>query len=445
MPTEAALGDLSTCGAVVNLLKFLIGFGIISLPYATMPVGWLASSLGMIVVAALSVCGIYFAVMAREKLDALASDDASEEDPLMQTPSKKWRDTPEYGLGFFDKIVGHVLGRQAQLLFALCIAGNQFATIVIYVDTISTNIESYFDVGAFHVQVLLVLTCVLCLLSLVPTLDGVAVVSGFGLSLYVFLFAGLLRELLPKVASGTLPASVRAIDHGGIGEWFAMTCFAFGGFPIISVMYDEMRDRSAIYKVTSLAYSICWMVYASFGVAGYLCYGGDTRLLVYFNLEEGSIWRDGSAVALAAILTCSYVVQAMPLYNCTKNAFETLNLHEKAILKGVPPICWRWVVVIGSMVFAYMLPSMRFVLDTMGAISGVVSSCVFPCAVYLALSSKRQIKERILCGAVIVVGLLGLYCSLRAVAVQKSEKNVSDVVVSEMPRLRELFAAAARW
>eukprot|EP00416_Gambierdiscus_australes_P011031 CAMPEP_0171129524 /NCGR_PEP_ID=MMETSP0766_2-20121228/119125_1 /TAXON_ID=439317 /ORGANISM="Gambierdiscus australes, Strain CAWD 149" /LENGTH=48 /DNA_ID= /DNA_START= /DNA_END= /DNA_ORIENTATION= len=48
------MGDLSNWGAGANILKGLIGLGVLTLPYVTKLVGWLPSLVGMALIALLS-------------------------------------------------------------------------------------------------------------------------------------------------------------------------------------------------------------------------------------------------------------------------------------------------------------------------------------------------------------------------------------------------------
>jgi len=412
-----SLRSLTECGAVLNLLKFNIGLGIISLPEATKHVGSLYSLLGLGLLAFVIVWGIFFSVQSRLKLDKLeeesrhASDARalSEGDPLIHRRS--WQDLPDSGCGFFDKIVGKVFGPTAQGIFTLSIALGQFTTLIIYLIVIVESFNVYFP--EHHAEVLVGVVAVLGAFCLIPTLQGIAVLSALGLSIYAFLFVGLLLEFVHKVNTGTLPPSAvmtKTLDDSA-GQWFGISCFAFSSFPIAIVIYDEMINPRAFYNVIMLVFVICWSVYSAFALLGYYCYGDDTNILIYFNFEAGSTFRNGSAGAVACMLCFSFVLQAMPVFSCTARALEHSSLAATLGVKGAPGPVIRWSVLAATTVVAYLVPNVKVIMTTVGAISGVTGGFIFPAFTYLVLSSRDEWMERARCILVVVVGVVGAYYS----------------------------------
>jgi len=415
--------NLSEFGAALNLLKFMIGLGIISLPEATSHVGWLPSIIGLGVVAFITVWGIFFALEARTKLEKLEQDAhdtqtaiaLTEGDPLLASGS--WQDMPDSGCGFFDKIVGKVLGRPAQYIFAASIALGQFTTIVMYVNVITVNIESYFpgSLGDYHVQVLMSLVLVLGIFSLTPTLQGVAVLSAVGLSIYAFLFIGLVHEIVDKVIAGVLPASAVMVKQGGevgYGQWFGVACFSFSAFPGAMVVYEDMRNPRSFHLVIGGVFFTAWLVYSTFAFAGYLCFGDQTDVLLYFNFERGTAYRNFSALALACILTFSFIIQAIPVFNCATKLWDATGLAGKLGAEGLPSLPFiRWAVLALTVVVAYLVPSIKVLMGTLGALSGVIAGFIFPALTYLRLSTRDEWLPRCRCFLVLVIGVMGAWCS----------------------------------
>lgn len=259
--------NLTNWGAALNMLKFMIGLGIISLPNATAHIGWLPSLIGLGVVALVQVWGIFFAVESRLKLDQMEKEQCEAQDVralsegarLVNSGRGSWQDLPDSGCGFFDQVVGKVFGPFAQLFFAFCIAIGQFTTLVIYAIVIVENIQSYFAPHYADTLILVSVTIMLSIFCMIPTLQGISILSAMGLSVYLFLFAGLLIAVCEKVQSGTLPDSVvmiKPLDHS-FGQWFGVACFAFSGFPIAAVIYEELIDRSSFSNVVIGVFVTC--------------------------------------------------------------------------------------------------------------------------------------------------------------------------------------------
>lgn len=408
--------DLSEFGAALNMLKFIIGLGIISLPEATKHVGWLPSIIGLGVVAFVTVWGIFFALQAREKLDAMEeagraeARTLSEGDPLINSQTCSWKDIPDYGCGFFDKIVGKVWGPAAQTVFVASIALGQFTTLVIYLNVITDNFDSYLHGSISHFTIFIGVIFILGVFSLIPTLRGVTVLSAVGLAMYFFLFFGLISELAHKSAGGSLPADavmVRPLAESSYGQWFGISCFAFSGFPIAQVIYEEMINQHNFRIVVSGVFASVWLAYSSFALLGFLCFGHDTNVLVYFNFEEGSVFRNGSSVALGCILCFSFIVQAMPVFNCSARVCEHTGISKAMGLAGIPVLAVRWIVLAAVAVAAYAVPSVRVMMDTGGAVSGVLAGFVFPAVTFLKLSSGDEWLSRLRCFIILGIGVTG--------------------------------------
>lgn len=407
----AQAGNLSDLGAIVNMCKFCIGLGIISLPHVTSKVGWLTSVVGLAGIGALTLMGICFGAMVRSKLDDAQKPDVLDEEttPLVgDLKAKHWTDFPDYGMGCFDRIVGQVFGQFAQWLCVFCLAGGQFMTAVVYIFVIMSNVEEFFHGhGSIKLQVALVLSFVLCCLSMIPTLRGIAVLSALGLSIYLFLYAGFITELGNKAWDGHLPADIEMVKPDmQFGAWFGVSCFAFCGFPIAMAIYDEMAAPRNFYKVMSCSFGLVWAAYATFAVLGYACYGAKADYLVYMNFPEGSAFREGSSVSLALVLTFSYAVQMMPVFNCAAAQCHRVKLFEGCSLAYVrlPLVCL-------TVFVSCVMPNMRVLLNTLGAICGVLIGFIIPAATYWKVSSSSEWKERFVCFLLIALGVAGTVTS----------------------------------
>lgn len=301
-----------------------------------------------------------------------------------------------------------------QYTFALSIVLGQFTTLVIYLNIITQNFETYFphSHGSARLAILVSVVVVLGLFSLIPTLRGVAWLSAAGLSLYAFLFIALIAEFLHKANAGTLPNSsymVMTPTGSHYGEWFGVACFAFSGFPICMVMYEEMRNKPAFKNVVGLSFGGMWFIYSVFAVLGFLCYGEQTDLLIYMNFPPGSTFREGSAGAISCILCFSFVVQAMPIFNCTSRVWEATGLSSKT--PGMSVAIVRWTVLALTVAVAFYCPSVKVLMNTVGAVTGVFAGFILPAATYIKLSSSDEWLERARCVVVMVVGVMGAYYS----------------------------------
>lgn len=431
-----ACGRLGNVAAFANMLKGLVGLGILALPYATTKVGWLFSLVGMALIALATAWGIFCCVLSAQLLDGEAASllksglkesygndaEAAPEgaraaaaavggrSPLVGalTLSEQLEEPMDTGLGFFDGVVAKVYGRGGQLLCTVCIFMVQFATGVAYVDVIASSVEPYlypyFGPDGGRTQVLLALTVVLSAFSTVESLQGVAVLSMLAFLVYFWVFGGLISEVATSYATGTL-ASTRAVHRLSaphFGAWFGICSFAFGGLPIAMVIYEEMSDPRSFYKVISLAFFVCWVFYSVFAVLGYTCYGASTATVVYFNFAEHSILGAGSVVSVTMMLLLTYVLQMFPIYKCAQIICSKIPQLENLSYVRV-----RTLVVLSTVVVAYVMPNTIVVLDVLGGIAGSITSFILPAAVFLKVKRDASLAEKSMCWLMMVLGGAG--------------------------------------
>lgn len=394
-------GDLSHLSALTNLLKALIGMGILSLPYATARVGWLPSILGMLIVAIFSMSGVLLAVMAKERLRSEAKPFEVEGQPVTE---KSRLHGPDRGLVCtYDVLIRDVLGIFWQYLFAFALTGGQYATGIVYVKVIAASLGTYWPESILTTYLLIGLT--VCLLCMIEKLKGVTYLSVAALGTYAFIVAGLVMSFGQRDSEGTLGAtaymfSPRARDYG---EWFGMTCFAFGAFPVAILVYDDMREPKGFFKVTWLSYGITWLFYTAFSLLGYFAFGEKVNQVIYFDFSAASIWRHASLVSIVVILAFSYVLQMMPVFTfaqtfCQRPESPFRALHYSVIRFAINAL---------GVIIAWLMPSVVSIIDTFGAITGVLSGMILPAMLFMKVSSREDWLMHVLCMLLIAFGAVG--------------------------------------
>lgn len=64
-----------------------------------------------------------------------------------------------------------------------------------------------------------------------------------------------------------------------------------------------------------------------------------------------------------------------------------------------------------TIVVAYLVPSIKVLMGTLGALSGVIAGFIFPATVYLRLSTRDEWLPRCRCLFVLVIGVMGAWFS----------------------------------
>jgi amino acid permease len=420
--TFAAMGggakELSNSGAVINIMKACIGMGILSLPYATSRVGWLPSVFGMIVVAGLTMAGIMMAIIAQKRVNKIEDDaeDISLAERAPLTASGGWaaanaQDAEEAGkevedlrqgmVCTFDRVVGDVLGTPAQTLCALSLVLGQLTTGIAYIKVIANSLGTYWEES--FLSTYLPIFFVLSALCMVETLKRLTWLSMVALSVYGLIFAALISTAVHGASDGTLAASAYAFAPRAqinYGAWFGVSAFAFGGLPIAVLVYDDMREPRSFFKVNLTAFSLTWLIYASFAVLGYICFGGDVRHVVYFNFERGSTWRIASMWCMIVILAFTFVLQLMPVFAFCQGLLCCRDLHWAAV---------RVQVVAFAIIVAWLMPSILSIIGTFGAVTSVLAGMIFPAMTFLMVSHSGEFAMRGVAVLVLAAGVLGTW------------------------------------
>merc|ERR1719433_986273 len=157
------------------------------------------------------------------------------------------------------------------------------------------------------------------------------------------------------------------------GEWFGMTSFAFGSFPIAILVYDNMREPQGFFKVTWLSYGITWLFYTSFALLGYFSFGEGVSQVIYFDFPAASHWRHVSLVSIVVIL-------AFAQMHCQRPTSPFRVLHYSVI---------RFALVALGVFIAWLMPNVISIIDTFGAVTGVISGMIFPAVLFLKVNTRK--------------------------------------------------------
>mmetsp|Transcript_87236 Transcript_87236/g.182570 ORF Transcript_87236/g.182570 Transcript_87236/m.182570 type:complete len:424 (-) Transcript_87236:331-1602(-) len=416
-------GELGQFDATVNVLKGMIGLGLLSLPHAAKEVGWLPALVGTPLLAWLSAQGVLYAMSAEQKVNSIEEEDKgvpTETTGLVRELSDSLTSLTrtsrfETGLGSFDGVVRVVFGRPGQALCTCSILLCQLGTAVAYITVL---VPSILDIsghplpdgeGASPSWTLLVgLWAVLSVMSLLKSLKEVAFISLLGLLTYLLVFAALAVESAQRIHEGTFARDFEMIrwNGAGWGTWFGVSIFAFGAFPIAIAVSDTMQEPSDMYPVLRWSFGIAGVFYTVFAIVGYACYGNATKNVVHFNFPEHSLLRQVSLIALVVVLVFTYVLQMNPVYKFAEGYLRR-HLHHWYI---------RTIIVAITMFAAVLVPDTAAVIQVAGSISTAMIGLIMPPLVYLGagFEAKQEaaVSEYPLAMALVVVGVFGLWRSL---------------------------------
>ena len=301
--------------AFANLLKTMIGSGVLTLPYVTAQVGIPVSIIGLALIAYLTQCGIRLLIMCAAA--ELERDAYADLEPLSSVTSdtglccqSRRKNAPtarrssaqvseDHGGSTWTLVSGAAFGTPGRV-----------ATVVSLVTAQAGVCASYFDfivaVVVKHAQVegstaLLAIWLGLSLLCLVRPLRSVSWLSTAGLITYIYVL-GLLAYFGLTDAPRREPLTW--FRPQGLGAWFGPSLFAFEGMGTALSIYASMgsADPSAFFQVITAAYVGGFAVYCFSAVFGYAVWGGhvtQVRVRALYARHEDTT-RTRSAFAPAA-------------------------------------------------------------------------------------------------------------------------------------------------
>jgi len=118
-------GQFSDWSGTVNIMKSIVGSGILTLSYATKQVGWIPALIGMALIAYMTVMSILFACMAKRCVPVSESECMA----MLDSP----QEFEDNGMGSFNRAVWRAFGEPGRIIYSLCAAVSQGVCGIAYV------------------------------------------------------------------------------------------------------------------------------------------------------------------------------------------------------------------------------------------------------------------------------------------------------------------------
>lgn len=323
-----------------NLFIAIVGAGVLGLPYTFKRTGWLTTLLMVFAIAALTHYCMMLLIHTRRRLETL-------------TGFSKIASFGDLGFavcGSFGRILVDVLIILAQAGFCvgyLIFIGKTMADLL-------NSSKSFYILGCLPFQ--LGLNSIKTLTNLAPLSIFADVVDLGAMSVVM------VQEALVVVRNG---AVVRAF--GGFSEFFyglGVAVYAFEGIGMALPLESEMRDKKKFGKVLAFTMVFLSLIYAGFGILGYLAYGDETQDIITANLGPGVI---STLVKLGLSVNLFFTLPLMmnPVY----------EIVERRFWGGTYCLWLRWLWVLIVILVALFVPNFGDFLSLVG--SGVCCALGF--------------------------------------------------------------------
>lgn len=376
-PSETTGGDkTSALQTLGNIIVSIVGTGVLGLPYAFRIAGWLAGSLGVIIVGFATYYCMLLLIQCRDKLE---SEEGEEE-------SKTYGD-----LGF------KCMGTKGRYLTEFLIFTAQCGGSVAYLVFIGRNLSSIFSsYGLSMVSFILILVPVEVGLSWITSLSALSPFSIFADICNIIAMCFVVKENVEMVIEGDFSFSDRtAISStiGGLPFAGGVAVFCFEGFAMTLALESSMREREAFPKLLAKVLAGITFVYVLFGFCGYMAYGDQTKDIITLNLPNN--W---SAIAvqigLCVGLTFTFPIMVHPLNEIIEQKLKRIDWlqkhhngysNETGSVSKFAIFTTRTLLVVGLAAIASLVPGFGTFASLVGSTLCALISFVLPASYHLTL------------------------------------------------------------
>nr|KYP73514.1 putative amino acid permease 7 [Cajanus cajan] len=392
--------------AVAHIVTGVIGSGVLSLPWSTAQLGWIAGPFSILLVASATLFSSFLQCNTYRH-------PCPEEGPHR---SASYLDVVHLHLGIRN-------GRLSGLLVNISFYGFGIAYVITAAISLSAiqNSFCYHNQGreasceSADVYYMLLFGAVQIVLSQIPNfhnIEWLSVVAAIMSFTYSFIGVGL--SIATIIEKGHAEGSIGGISTSSGTEKLWLICQALGDISFsypFSIILLEIQDtlktpppeNQTMKKASVIAVTIQTLLFLCCGAAGYAAFGDNApgNLLAGFGSSK-SYWLVNFAnVCIVVHLLGSYQVYSQPLFATFENWFrfkfpdsEFVNHTYMLKLPLLPAfelnflcLSFRTAYVVSTVVVAIIFPYFNQILGVLGSISFWPLTIYFPVEIYLGQSN----------------------------------------------------------
>uniref|UniRef100_A0A0D9WWZ9 Amino acid transporter transmembrane domain-containing protein n=1 Tax=Leersia perrieri TaxID=77586 RepID=A0A0D9WWZ9_9ORYZ len=364
-------GGATSAQTLGNVVVSIVGTGVLGLPYAFRTAGWVAGSLGVAAAGCATLYCMLLLVDCRDKL---------EEEEYEETCHGHYT----YGdLG--EKCFGTIGRWLTEILILVSQAGGSVAYLIFIGQNLHSVFSQLMSPAAFIFAILLPVQIAL---SFIRSLSSLSPFSIFADVCNVLAMAIVIKEDLQLFNH---PFANRNAFNGlwAIPFTFGVAVFCFEGFSMTLALESSMAERRKFRWVLSQAVVGIIIVYACFGVCGYLAYGEATKDIITLNLPNS--WSSAVVkVGLCIALVFTFPIMMHPIHEIVEARFQSSGCLQKLSQK-VHSAEWlglhssRIVVVSILSVVASFIPAFGSFISFVGSTVCALLSFVLPTLFHLSI------------------------------------------------------------
>eukprot|EP00927_Polykrikos_kofoidii_P067737 TRINITY_DN63186_c0_g1_i1.p1 TRINITY_DN63186_c0_g1~~TRINITY_DN63186_c0_g1_i1.p1 ORF type:complete len:526 (-),score=82.31 TRINITY_DN63186_c0_g1_i1:46-1584(-) len=388
-PTDTA----SFCETVSNITNALVGAGVMTVPYGFAAAGWAAALVLAAVLVLLSTTGL----MLGSVLGNLEKDFETAGIP----PSG--RDFS--ALGFL------AFGKAGKLLIGFIFVLELFTVCDAFLVMVGINMNLVF--GISKSSAIICSGALMWLLVYAPMkfLAKLSVISVVAIACTV---TGLVWSGAAANDSSELPdfwSFHTVMTPDGLTSALGLSLFCMAGHPLLPSMYWSMRDRSQFAPACICGFAIAAVFYGSAAAAGYYYYGEHIKPSCAENLGKDlkGVDMPGYAV-LKMVALVGFVIKiqgVLPIvFGSLLVSIETSlprYIQTSLLGKGILRSCVAALMILVALFFE---DALNVVCGFCGCALIMLTSVIFPSAVYLRVVRDGRLVTRMLYVGILLFGIV---------------------------------------
>lgn len=364
--------------AFANMLKSMIGLGLLQLPWATAQVGVVGSAVGLVALAFCAAYGLKLLALCiaweRVHNDSYGRLQPAEQPAEEPEGAKRATDSLH---GAWGRVAGCAFGRWGQLGVVCTLLAAQGGVGVAFIGFVADLITGY-TTALSQASSTLAVWGVCCGLSLVRPLRSVAWISGAALVVYLWVLVLVFYYGAAELEQSAQP--VVAFTPAGLGSWLGPSLFALAVTGTAPTIFDSMsggRDPAPFLRVVNATYVFTVVVYAAVGCFGYVAWGAAVNDDILYSLPDGAL-ATSAKVTIAAILLLSYPIQLAPVFDACERQLPPQ--HAATLWPLV-----RVGIVGATALLAYAVPNVLTATSLVGDVAYSLLAFILPGLIYLQL------------------------------------------------------------
>ncbi|KAI8893647.1 transmembrane amino acid transporter protein-domain-containing protein [Globomyces pollinis-pini] len=367
----------------INSINFLMGMGLLSLPFALAKLGWI---IGMSLLALFCGMACFTAHLIGKCM-------------TVQTPTGK--PTSLYDIAF---MAFGLPGKYLMItVFTLELYTASVAMVILFADSVISLVPSFLPHKITIMVFAVVLMTPLALQKSMSRLSWTSFIGVLSLALLAFTIAwdGVSHTETPGSLINPAETRLWPLDWKDIGLGIGLLFVGLDGHAVFPTLYLDMSQPERYGASMKTTYSFVGAFYAAISTMGYLMFGVSVLPEVTQNLPLIPSYNPQlTQLALAFIALNPLTKFPMTLHPVNSTIELLLGVEERYVTLS------RSLVVLSVLCVSILFPSFHKVMGFIGAALSFLIAVILPTSCYLKLTYKEMsLLNKLTCITVLALGV----------------------------------------